>query len=105
MAQLRHDYEQFKATNTEILVLVPNGPRMIARYVSTNQPLYPILSDRGSKVARDFKQVKQFFNLGTPSVFVVDQSQKIRYVFYGTSIADEPGNEAPLAILRQLNNH
>ncbi len=104
MAQLRDDYDNFQALNTEILVMVPNGPRMITRYVEANQPPYPILSDKGSRVAKEYMQIKHFFSVGTPTVLLVDQSQVIRYAFYGTSIADEPGNEDPLSILQSMQS-
>ena len=54
MAQLRHDYEQFRALDTEVVVIVPNGSRMIERYVRANAIPYPILSDRGSVVAGQY---------------------------------------------------
>ncbi len=54
MAQLRHDYEQFQALNTEVVVIVPNGARMIEWYVNANAIPYPILTDQGSQVAREY---------------------------------------------------
>jgi peroxiredoxin len=102
MAQLRHDYEEFKALNAEVLVLVPNGPKMIARFRGNHEIPYPILSDRGSRVGEQYFQVKHFFKLGTPTVFVVDQAGRIRYAHYAASLLAEPDNEAPLAVLAQL---
>ena len=54
MAQLRHDYQEFKALNTEVLVIVPNGLRTIAKYIENNPTPYAILSDKGTKVAEKF---------------------------------------------------
>lgn len=102
MAQLRHDYEKFQKLNAEILVMVPNGPRMIERYVRQNHPPYQILSDKGSMVAGKYLQVKQFFSFGTPTVFVVDQAGRIRYAHYATSLLEEPDNQEPLSILEKL---
>jgi peroxiredoxin len=102
MAQLRHDNEKFQKLNAEILVMVPNGPRMIERYVGQNHPPYPILSDKGSRVAGEYLQVKQFFSLGTPTVFVVDQAGMIRYAHYAASLLEEPDNQEPLVILEKL---
>lgn len=99
MAQLRHDYEKFKALNTEILVMVPNGPFMINRYLSQNPTPYIILTDKSSKVAEQYFQVKQFFTIGTPTVFVVDQNQTVVYTYYAKSAMEEPGTEEPLAAL------
>jgi len=104
MAQLRHDYEQFQKLNAEILVVVPNGPRMIERYVRQNHPPYAILSDKGSGVAGSYLQVKQFFSLGTPTVFVVDQAGRLRYAYYATSLLEEPDNQEPLSILEKMKD-
>lgn len=102
MAQLRHDYAKFTALNAEILVMVPNGPFMIKRYLKNNPMPYPILTDKGSQVAAQFFQVKRFFAFGTPTVFVVDQLGIIGYAHYADSVIEEPGNQEPLAVLAKL---
>jgi peroxiredoxin len=86
MAQLRHDYDKFTALNAEILVMVPNGPFMIKRYLQHNPMPYPILTDKGSQVAAQYFQVKRFFVIGTPTVFVVNQQGKIAYAHYANSV-------------------
>ena len=105
MAQLRHEYDKFEALNAEILVMVPNGPFMIKRYLATNPTPYPILTDKGASVARQYFQVKQFFAFGTPTVIIVDRSGKIAYTHYAGSLIDEPGNEEPLAVLAKIQTH
>jgi len=54
MAQLRHDFEKFSALNAKILVMVPNGPFMIKRYIKKNSTPFTILTDKGSKVAQTY---------------------------------------------------
>lgn len=102
MAQLRHDYEKFKALNTEIIVMVPNGPFMIKRYLNRHPTPYIILTDKGSRVAGQYAQIKQFFALGTPTVFLVDREGKIAYAFYANSVIEEPNNQAPLEVLAKM---
>jgi len=102
MAQLRHDYERFQALNSEVLVIVPNGPKMIERYLRKNSTPYPILSDKGSKVAEHYFQVKKFFSLGTPTVFLVNQAGQICYAHYASSLIEEPDNQEPLTVLAQM---
>ena len=104
MAQLRHDYDKFKALNTEVLVMVPNGPKMIARYIHQTATPYPILSDKGSKVAGAYFQIKKFLLAGTPTVFLVDKSGRILYAHYETSLVAEPDNQEPLAVVAQLTS-
>ncbi|MCD4672984.1 MAG: redoxin domain-containing protein [Anaerolineaceae bacterium] len=102
MAQLRHDYAKFQALKAEVLVMVPNGPKMINRYLGAHEIPYPILSDKGSKVAGQYFQTRHFFAFGTPTVFVVDTSGRIQYTHYASSLIEEPGTEEPLAALAQL---
>jgi len=102
MAQLRHDYPQFEALNTAILVLVPNGPRTIERYLRANPMPYKILTDKRAEVAGLYLQVKQFFSLGTPCVFLVDRTGHIRYAHYASTMISEPDNQEPLEVLENL---
>jgi len=105
MAQLRHDYKQFQAMDTEVAVIVPNGPRTIARYVNGNAIPYPILTDQGSQVAREYAiNLRNALVLTAmkPTVFLVDGSGKILYSNYLRSYIREPDNREPLEVLRHL---
>ena len=102
MTQLRHDYPKFQALHAEVLVMVPNGPKMIEKYIRDHAVPYPILSDKGAVAAAQYMQVKKFFVLGTPSVFLVDKTGRIAYAHYASSLLAEPGNQEPLAVLGQL---
>ena len=105
MAQLRHDYEQFQAFNTEVVVIVPNGPRMIERYVRVNDIPYPILTDLRSKVAREYAiniRNAVVITAMKPTVFLVDGSGKILYSNYLNSYIKEPDNREPLEVLGKL---
>jgi len=102
MAQLRLDYAQLKALNAEVLVMVPNGPRTIARWLAAHPMPYPILTDKRAEVAGLYLQVRQFFSLGTPCVFLVDRSGCIRYTHYAKSMIEEPDNQEALDALSEL---
>ncbi len=105
MAQLRHDYPKFKSLNTEILVMVPNGPNRIEKHVTENATPYPVLSDKGAKVAAQYLvETKRaaVFTFFTPSVFLVDTTGRIQYASYADSYLDEPDNHQPLAVLAGL---
>ncbi len=104
MAQLRHDYEQFRARDTGVLVIVPNGQKMIERHVREHNPPYRILSDKGAEVARQYGvQPKSlpFLSAFRPAVFLVDKSGEILYTNYTSSYIAEPDNQGPLALLTQ----
>jgi peroxiredoxin len=104
MAQLRHDYPKFRALQTEVLVIVPNGPRMIERFVREHHIPYPILTDKGSVVAAQYGiKIKKavWVTALKPCVFLVDQAGKIRYFNYLKSYIQEPDNREPLAVLEE----
>jgi peroxiredoxin len=104
MAQLRQDYQKFKDFNTEVLVIVPNGPKMIERHVNQHETPYLILSDRGAKVAAQYGiETRRVISIQafSPAVFLVDMDGVIRYASYGTSYVKEPDNGEPLAVLAQ----
>jgi peroxiredoxin len=102
MAQLRHDYKNFSALNTEILVMIPNGPFMIKCFLTKHPTPYTILIDKGSRVAKFYFQNKKFFSLGTPTVVLVAQGGEIAYTHYADSLIAEPDNNEPLAVLTEL---
>lgn len=107
MAQLRHDYEKFQALNAEVLVMVPNGPRSIAKHIDRYAPPYPILSDKGSLVARQYRiPIRQAplikFAAMTITTFLVDRAGIIRYAYYPRSYIEEPAIRPALAVLSQM---
>ena len=106
MAQLRQDHDKFQALNTEVLVVVPHGPKMISRYVHSNAIPYPILSDKGSKVTQlyqvETRGLPPLFKVFTPSVFLVDRTGHLVYRNYTATYITEPDNQEPLAVLARL---
>ena len=105
MVQLRHDYDQFQALDTGVVVIVPNRPRMVARYVNANDIPYPILSDQGSQVAREYAinlRNALGFTAMKPTVFLVNGSGEILYSNYLKSYIKEPDNREPLEVLKNL---
>jgi peroxiredoxin len=107
MAQLCHDYLEFKRLNTEILMVVPNGPKMIEQYFQENHPPYSILTDKGARVGRQFGIATRHVHflkvaLFKPSVFLINQTGDIVYTNYLTSYIKEPDNREPLAVLRRI---
>jgi peroxiredoxin len=107
MAQLRHDYPVYRELNAEVLVVVPNGPAMITRYVTSHATPYPVLSDKGAVVAESYgigTRKARIIELATfkPGVFLVNQAGRLVYTKYLTSYIHEPDNLEPLAVLAAL---
>lgn len=104
MAQLRHDFEKFKAADTGIILIVPNGRRMIEKHVQEYKPSYTILSDKGGAVAKQYGVAPKsvaFLTAFKPAVFLVDRSGAVMYAEYASSYVAEPDNRRPLAVLDQ----
>jgi peroxiredoxin len=104
MAQLRHDYEKFRAADTDVLVIVPNGRKMIEKHVQENKPPYRIVSDKGGTVAKQYgiePKSLPFLTAFKPAVFLVDKSGTLLYTNYTSSYVAEPDNRQPLAVLAQ----
>lgn len=104
MAQLRQDYQKFRELQCEVVVIVPNGPQSIARYVQANGMPYRMLGDKGARVAREYgiETRHMIITAYTPSVFVVDRAGVIRYRNYQRSYIEEPDNRAALDVLERL---
>lgn len=102
MTQLRHDHQEFAKRNTAIIVVVPNGPRSIERYVTTHAIPYPILTDKGSRVADQYGiETRSFIGVKAmmPTVLLLEPSRKIIYTNYLDSYIKEPDNKEALAML------
>jgi peroxiredoxin len=102
VAQLRHEYEQFRAANTEVLVMAPNRPRSIAKYLNAHPTPFPILSDPGAHVAELYGIEAihaPFLTMFVGAMFVVDQAGRIRYADYNVPLVSRPDDSKPLAVL------
>lgn len=105
MAQLRHEYEQFRATNTEILVMAPNKPASLAKYVAAHPTPFPILSDPGARVAEQYGIETihaPFLTFFIGSMFVVDRGGRIRFADYNVPLVARPDDNRALAVLAAM---
>ena len=104
MAQLRQDYEEFKARNAEILVVGPEDRAAFCRYWQTEHLPFVGLPDPKHEVARLFGQQIKWLKLGRmPALLVIDKQGRVHYRHYGNSMSDIPANREILAVLDVLN--
>ena len=103
MAQLCRDQARFDAVGTSVLVLVPNGPNLLGRTLPEIQPTYPVLMDKGSKVAAVYSGITQNWLNGTPMAFIVDKQGVVRFARVLESQSDELDNEEILTYLAGLD--
>jgi peroxiredoxin len=104
MAQLRQDYDQFIARETEVVVIGPEGQRQFQSYWERNKLPFIGLPDPSISVLNRYGQEVNLFKLGRmPAQVVVDKQGVVRFVHYGSSMSDIPTNKEVLELLDQLN--
>jgi peroxiredoxin Q/BCP len=103
MAQLRRDYEKFVERGAEIVVVGPEKAEKFASYWAKEQLPFVGLPDPKHRVLKLFGQQVKIFKLGRmPAQVLVDKSGTARFVHYGHSMSDIPGNRELLDLLEQL---
>jgi len=104
MAQLRQDHQKFVEQSAEIVVVGPESASAFAGYFEKEKLPFVGLPDPTHRVLKLFGQEVKIFKLGRmPAQLIIDQQGLVRYVHYGHSMADIPGNEEILSILSDLN--
>src|SRR5512143_764118 len=103
MAQLRQDYPQFIARDTEVVVVGPEDASAFAQYFSKESLPFIGLPDPKSSVLKLYGQEVNLFKLGRmPAQVLVDKAGVARYVHYGHSMSDIPENAELLALFDQV---
>ena len=104
MAQLRQDYREFVARDTEVLVVSPEDAGEVADFWRKENMPMPGLVDPGHDVASQYGQQVNLLQLGRlPAMVVLDRSGAVRYEHRGGSMMDIPQNKKIIALLDELN--
>lgn len=104
MARLRDSYDEFTSRDAEILAIGPDTLEKYLDFWRENNIPFPGLPDPQKQVSTLYKQEVNLFKLGRmPMNSVVDRQGRIRFVHYGTSMADIPDNETFLKVIDELN--
>ena len=103
MAQLRQDYEKFRALDTEVVAVGPEDAENFSMYWKSHKIPFIGLPDPTHSVLKRYGQEVNLFKLGRmPAQVIIDKQGTARYVHYGHSMSDIPENEEILKILRTL---
>jgi peroxiredoxin Q/BCP len=103
MAQLRQDYDEFVARDTEVVVLGPEGPAAFQEYWAEEELPFIGLPDPEHSVLKLYGQQVNLFKLGRmPAQVIVDKAGIARYVHYGKSMSDIPSNEELLSLIDEF---
>ena len=103
MAQLRQDFELFKALDTAILVIGPDSARAFSRYWLLNQLPFIGLPDPRHNILKQYGQEIKIIKWGRmPAMVIIDKAGQVRFVHYGLDMADIPENQVVLETIRDL---
>ncbi len=104
MAQLRQDYHEFQALETEIIAVGPEDANSFGTYWNAHQLPFIGLPDPTHSVLKRYGQEVNLFKLGRlPAQILIDKDGIARYVHYGRSMSDIPDNEELFQILKTIN--
>ncbi len=78
-AQLGRLYNEFKAENYEILVILGEPVEMAKRYAESLRLPFPVLADPERKIYHQYGLEKSFFLQRTASI-LIDRSGMIQYI-------------------------
>lgn len=105
MAQLRQDYDRYKALGTEVIVIGPEGPKVFGAYFQENDLPFTGLPDPRGSVLRRYGQEVNLFKFGRmPAQVIVDRQGIARYVHYGKAMSDIPENDELIDLLEEINS-
>lgn len=104
MAQLRQDYDEFVAQDTEVVVVGPEGAEAFSMYWKQNKLPFIGLPDPTHTVLKRYGQEVNLFKFGRqPAQVTIDRNGQVRFVHYGHDPSDIPSNEEILALLKAMN--
>ena len=104
MAQLRGDYDEFRARRSEVIVAGPEKPAAFKAYWRKHRIPFVGLPDPNHEILKRYGQEVKLFKLGRmPAQVIVDRHGQVRFVHYGHSMRDIPVNSEILTILDNLN--
>ena len=102
-AQLRQDYFLFQDRDTEVVAVGPEEKEPFAQYWDDNQMPFIGIPDPEHRVADLYGQKVSIVKLGRmPAQMIIDKQGVLRYVHYGNSMKDIPGNEEIIRLIDQM---
>lgn len=101
---MRDEYDHFTIRGAEILAVGPDKEDVFKRYWAREELPFIGLPNPDHSVARLYRQEVNLFKLGRmPLNAIVDITGRIRFIHYGSSMADIPSNETFFNVIDELN--
>lgn len=104
LERMRDGYDEFKQRGAEILAIGPDTMEAFQRYWQTENIPFIGMPDQFYRVARMYRQEVNVLKVGRmPLNLVIDTEGNIRYLHYGASMMDIPGNDVLLRVIDEIN--
>lgn len=101
---MRDEYDEFTSRGAEIVAVGPDRAERFKTFWERENLPFIGLPDPDHAVARLYRQEVNLFKLGRmPLNCVVDTACRIRYIHYGSSMADIPDNRTFFDVIDELN--
>ncbi len=103
MAQLRQEYPLFQERETIVVAVGPEEKEAFAKYWKDNHMPFIGIPDPEHRVADLYGQKVSIVKLGRmPAQMIIDKQGILRYMHYGNSMKDIPGNEEVIRLLNGI---
>lgn len=103
MMQLHQDFNLFSERDTIVVVIGPENAKSFQKYWEKNNLPFFGLPDEKHTVLKLYGQEVKLFKLGRlPAQMIIDKNGSLRYVHYGHSMQDIPGNNELIGLLDVL---
>lgn len=100
---MKRDFDEFKARNALIVVMVPHSAKKTEEYWRSEGLPYTGVPDEDGSLANLYGQEWKLLKLGRmPAMFVIDRKGALAFAQYGESMSDIPRNSSILKILDSL---
>ncbi len=103
MMQLYQDFNVFSERETIVVAIGPENAKSFQNYWEKNNLPFIGLPDEKHTVLKLYGQEVKLFKLGRlPAQMIIDKNGSLRYVHYGHSMQDIPGNDELIGLLDVL---
>jgi peroxiredoxin len=104
LTRLAEDYEKMKQAGADLIAISSDAQDYAWSMSQTTGAKYQILSDSDRKVIQSYGilNAKEHDGIAHPSIFIVDKSGVIRFLYVGKDPQDRPPDETILEEIRKV---
>ncbi|MHC4393441.1 MAG: peroxiredoxin family protein, partial [Planctomycetota bacterium] len=96
--------EEIKAQGVKLIAVSADSVEDTAGWLAFSRLPFPLLSDPGSTVIREFGVYDRLHDMALPSAVLVDPEGRVVWKYIGDSVVDRPDLDKVLADLRRFKS-